>query len=68
MVPCFFGMSKSVSRVLYSTVIYLGRTFLHGSSHVTESNTPGKRASIDAFRISVAPGGVYMAERSPARR
>ena len=30
-------MSKSVSRVLYWTVIYLGCTFLHTSSHLWET-------------------------------
>ena len=40
-----FDRSKSVSRVLYSIVIYLGRIFLCGSSHFAE-NTPGRRVDL----------------------
>ena len=66
---CFIVMTESVSRVLYWTVIYLGRTFLYTSSHLWE--TPSKLnlpKTAKAVVYGVASGGVYTAVRSPAHR
>ena len=54
---------RPVSRVLYMTIIYLGQTFLHGSSRLLRPADNGYACFLD-----VAPDGVYKAAKSPKRR
>ena len=44
-------MSKSVSRVLSWIIIYLGHTFLHGSSHLPGTGGPPTRPSAVLLRV-----------------
>jgi len=48
-------LSKSISRVLYWIIIYLGNTFLYCSSHLPGTSGPRYRSS-----CGVAPNGVYI--------
>jgi len=49
-----YKLSKSISRVLYLTVICLGHTFRYGSSHLQDWRAANMSQS------DVAPGGVYI--------
>lgn len=51
---------KPVSRVLFMTIIYLGRAFLQGSSRLLRPADNGYACFLD-----VAPDGVYKAAVSP---
>ena len=54
-------MSKTVSRVLYWTVIYLGGLLPDRSSHLLENSRAGLM-----FSHGVAPDRVYSIGQSPA--
>lgn len=55
--------SVTISRVLYWTVIYPGRTLPYGSS-----DRGGTRRAADLPPLHLAPGGVYSADLLPGSR
>ena len=60
---CFYRRDKSISRVLYLTIIYLGPLLLMGSSDTPRDET----GNLMCLSIDLAPDGVYIAAKSPLR-
>jgi len=56
--------SKSISRVLSWMIIYLGHLLPGASSDLTREK---QRATAKIPLFGLAPGGVYLADRSPGR-